>query len=298
MLPLCRRGAVPRPGVARVRVLPRFFAPLTAPAPAGYRRPPDLDPESHVRRAPLENQFTTLPWPKKYVDEVPFRTSRALLLRLLGDTLRRAIVGAAWHPRPGRDSIRTLRGLPVDSLYRRMLRVSDNFLAEQLLLLCSTRVGLHDSLSGARVIRKLLKTSLKALPDPPVWVDGSGLSRLNLLTPRDLTAPAAPAAPASGGEAPVESCWRRAAAKAPCTCATLRPARPKPPGFGAKPAPSPIPATSRATCAAKAAACWPLRSSTTTLWATTKPRATKWNGCCGRCGRGGEAKFRRAAAVL
>ena len=38
---------------------------------------------------------------KKWVDEVPFRTSRTLLLRLLGDTLRRAIVGAAWRPRPG-----------------------------------------------------------------------------------------------------------------------------------------------------------------------------------------------------
>ena len=182
----------PRPGTAlapqRVRVLPRYFAPLTDPAPAGYRLSPDIDPESHVRRAPLENRFLILPWPRKYVDEVPFRTSRTLLLRLLGDTLRRAIVNTLWHPRLGRDTIQTLRGLPVDSLYRRMLRVSDNFLAEQLLLMCSTRVGLHDSLSSPRVIRHLLKNDLKNLPDPPTWVDGSGLSRLNLLTPRALTA--------------------------------------------------------------------------------------------------------------
>ncbi len=171
-----------------VRVLPRFFAPLTGPAPADYRRSPDLDPTTHVRRAPLENHFMTLPWPRAYVDEVPYRTSRALLLKLLGDTLRRAIAGSAWHPRFERDSVRTLPGLPVDSLYGRMLRVSDNFLAEQLLLLCSTRVGFHDSLSGPRVIRQLLKNDLKTLPDPPVWVDGSGLSRLNLLTPRDMTA--------------------------------------------------------------------------------------------------------------
>ena len=181
-------AAAGSPPLQRVRVFPRHFAPLTAPAVAGFRLSPDQDDEMHVFRAPLENSFTYLSGPKKWVDEVPYRTSRTLLLRLLGDTLRRAIVGVAWHPRPGRDSIRTLRGLRADSLYRRMLRVSDNFLAEQLLLMTSTQVGYRDSLSGQRVIRYLLKNQLKSLPDRPDWVDGSGLSRLNLLTPRTLTA--------------------------------------------------------------------------------------------------------------
>ena len=79
-----------------------------------------------------------------------------------------------------------MRSHPVDSLYRRMLRVSDNFLAEQLLLLCSTTLG-HDSLSTGRTIRFLLKNQLRTLPDAPAWVDGSGLSRLNLVTPRTFT---------------------------------------------------------------------------------------------------------------
>ena len=96
----------------------------------------------HVYRAQLDNRFTYVPIGKKWIDEVPYRTSRPLLLRLLGDTLRRAIVGTPWHPHPAHDSIRTLRGLRADSLYRRMLRVSDNFLAEQLLLMASSRVGL------------------------------------------------------------------------------------------------------------------------------------------------------------
>jgi len=173
----------------RVRVLPRHFAPLTAPAGPGFRLSPDQDDEEHVFRPPLENRFTYLSDGKKWVDELPFRTSRTLLLRLLGDTLRRAIVGTSWRPRAARgDSIRTLRGLPVDSVYRRMLRVSDNFLAEQVLLMAGTRVGYRDSLSGRRVIRQLLRTELARLPDAPVWVDGSGLSRLNLLTPRTLSA--------------------------------------------------------------------------------------------------------------
>jgi D-alanyl-D-alanine carboxypeptidase/D-alanyl-D-alanine-endopeptidase (penicillin-binding protein 4) len=184
----------PRPGAAavalpqRVRVAPRQFAPLTERASPEFRLSPDQDEEMHVFRAQLDNRFTYVASPRKWVDEVPYRTSRPLLLRLLGDTLRRAIVGSVWHPHPSRDSIRTLRGLRADSLYRRMLRVSDNFLAEQLLLMTSTQVGYRDSLSSQRAIRYVLRNNLKDLPDRPDWVDGSGLSRLNLLTPRTLTA--------------------------------------------------------------------------------------------------------------
>ena len=176
---------LPAPLPQRVRVQPRIFAPLTEPAPANFLSP-DIDPDTHVRRAPLENRFYAVSSGKKWVDEIPFRTSRTLLLHLLGDTLRRAIVGMPWRPRPA-DAVRTLRGLPVDSLYRRLIRVSDNFLAEQLLLMCSTTLG-HDSLSTGRAIRATLKKHLNDLPDRPSWVDGSGLSRLNLITPRSFTA--------------------------------------------------------------------------------------------------------------
>ncbi|HEX8328989.1 MAG TPA: D-alanyl-D-alanine carboxypeptidase [Hymenobacter sp.] len=190
--PKARAGGVAaaRPALAplpRVRVLPRYFAPLVSPATRDLLTP-GLDKDTHVLRDPLENRFHVLASTKKWVDETPFITSRGLMLRLLGDTLRRATSSAAWRPRPGLDSIRTLHGLRVDSLYRRMLRVSDNFLAEQLLLMCSTKIGNHDSLSTGRVIRYARQNLLTGLPDPVVWVDGSGLSRLNLITPRTLTA--------------------------------------------------------------------------------------------------------------
>ena len=117
-----------------------------------------------------------------------------------------------------------------------MLRVSDNFLAEQLLLMCSTRVGYRDSLSSRRAIRYLLKTTSKPCPTAPDWVDGSGLSRLNLLTPRTSRRvllrlhqelpEAAPAEPAGGRRRPGHP------AQALLRC---RPAHT--PGSGAKPAP-------------------------------------------------------------
>jgi D-alanyl-D-alanine carboxypeptidase/D-alanyl-D-alanine-endopeptidase (penicillin-binding protein 4) len=168
-------------GRAMPRIYPRFFGPLTQAAPAGTPNPQD----DHVRRLELENRFTVFPASKNWVDETPFRTSTALLQQLLQDTLHRPVEVVPFHIGP-QDSVWVVHGLPVDSLYRRLLRVSDNFLAEQLLLLCSSRLG-PDSLSTRRPIRVMQKLYLADLPDAPRWVDGSGLSRLNLITPRTMT---------------------------------------------------------------------------------------------------------------
>jgi D-alanyl-D-alanine carboxypeptidase/D-alanyl-D-alanine-endopeptidase (penicillin-binding protein 4) len=65
-----------------------------------------------------------------------------------------------------------------------MMLESDNFLAEQLMLMVSDR--LFQRLDTERAIEFMLKTYLFDLPDPPKWVDGSGLSRHNLFTPRAM----------------------------------------------------------------------------------------------------------------
>ncbi|WP_048826046.1 D-alanyl-D-alanine carboxypeptidase/D-alanyl-D-alanine-endopeptidase [Hymenobacter sp. DG25B] len=169
-----------RAGKAQPLVLPQVFTASIEPAPSGY-----LNRSDHVRRAVLENKFFVMPIQKNWVDETPFRTSPALLMSLLQDTLHRPILPAPWQAR-AQEQVHTLAGLPVDSLYRRMIQVSDNFLAEQLLLMCSSRLG-PDSLNTARTIRTMKQRYLHDLPDAPVWVDGSGLSRQNLITPRDMT---------------------------------------------------------------------------------------------------------------
>lgn len=79
---------------------------------------------------------------------------------------------------------RLWRGAPLPPILKEMMLESDNFLAEQLLLMVSDR--LFQTLDTERAIEYLLKTHLNDLPDQPKWVDGSGLSRHNLFTPRSM----------------------------------------------------------------------------------------------------------------
>jgi D-alanyl-D-alanine carboxypeptidase/D-alanyl-D-alanine-endopeptidase (penicillin-binding protein 4) len=77
-----------------------------------------------------------------------------------------------------------LHSQPSDSLFRRMMYRSDNFFAEQTLLMVSNeRLAF---MNDAKIIDTLLKMDLKDLPQKPVWVDGSGLSRYNLFSPQDF----------------------------------------------------------------------------------------------------------------
>ena len=74
-----------------------------------------------------------------------------------------------------------LYSVSSDSLFKRMMEVSDNFLAEQLLILSSST--LSDTLNSAKARKYIMDNYLQELEHPPRWVDGSGLSRYNLFTP-------------------------------------------------------------------------------------------------------------------
>ncbi|RYE37328.1 MAG: peptidase S13, partial [Sphingobacteriales bacterium] len=76
---------------------------------------------------------------------------------------------------------KTWYSVPSDTLYRNMLLPSDNFIAEQILLNIAATNGLE--MNTPIVIDYIIKNLLQDLPDKPIWVDGSGLSRYNLFTP-------------------------------------------------------------------------------------------------------------------
>ena len=73
---------------------------------------------------------------------------------------------------------------PTDSLLTPMMHRSDNFFAEQTLLMASNEhLGY---MNDEAIIDSLLKNDLKDIPQKPTWVDGSGLSRYNLFTPQSF----------------------------------------------------------------------------------------------------------------
>ncbi len=79
---------------------------------------------------------------------------------------------------------KVFKGGRMEPLWIEMLQESDNFVAEQMLLMISDE--LFGEMNAERAIDYILKNHLSDLPDKPQWVDGSGLSRYNLMTPRSM----------------------------------------------------------------------------------------------------------------
>jgi D-alanyl-D-alanine carboxypeptidase/D-alanyl-D-alanine-endopeptidase (penicillin-binding protein 4) len=119
---------------------------------------------------------------------VPFANDAALTEKLLEQAIPglrfTKASGAHLTQQDSSRSINTLYSRPLDSLLAPMMLVSDNFYSEQLLSMAANEfLGAPDQ---TQLIDTLLNTALGFLADRPVWIDGSGLSRYNLCTPRSL----------------------------------------------------------------------------------------------------------------
>ena len=139
----------------------------------------------YVQRDVLSNKFIypAIAPPKDYKQEIPWKTSDGLTLELLQDTLKKEVTAISMAMKY---STGVIYDANADTVYKHMLQPSDNFIAEQLLLVCSSTR--FDVLSTDSVIRYSKTHYLNDLPDEPHWIDGSGLSRYNMFTPRSIVA--------------------------------------------------------------------------------------------------------------
>ena len=136
---------------------------------------------SGVHRAEFSNQFSRSADVKSGSQDVPFRWSAGLAAQLLSDTLHRSV---AVVNLPVSANARLLRGSSTDSLYKRMLQVSDNQFAEQIFFMISAERNSATLNPGGELRR--IADSLRYPSASARWVDGSGLSRYNAFTPNVL----------------------------------------------------------------------------------------------------------------
>lgn len=132
----------------------------------------------------LGNRMYLSPGEEK-IKRIPFYN--APVVEMLRDTLKhQSFFGSSWLLKKGdlETKYKIVHSQPTDSLFIPMMHNSDNFFAEQTLLMAGNeRLGY---MSDEAIIDTLLHTDLKDIPQQPKWVDGSGLSRYNLFTPQSF----------------------------------------------------------------------------------------------------------------
>ncbi|WP_158559406.1 D-alanyl-D-alanine carboxypeptidase/D-alanyl-D-alanine-endopeptidase [Deminuibacter soli] len=136
-----------------------------------------------LHRSRNSNLFYTVASQQAFTaDAIPFVTNG---LQGTAAILNQQLNGRVTvQPQLPAGATKLIHSQPTDSLLKITMHRSDNFFAEQTLLMVSNeKLGV---MSDARIIDTLLKTDLNDLPQRPKWVDGSGLSRYNLFSPQDL----------------------------------------------------------------------------------------------------------------
>lgn len=132
--------------------------------------------KTSVHRAYDENTFY-YPENKTRTVETPLIIDSLLVAKLWDDIAP----GKVFITPYSNKKMQTAYSIPTDSVLKRMMYVSDNFLAEQLLVLSSSTSSKKLRSYGIR--QSILKHQLNDLKQQPRWVDGSGLSRYNLFSP-------------------------------------------------------------------------------------------------------------------
>ena len=132
--------------------------------------------------------FTTNENNKSKYFQVPFSqedTPMVKAIELLNDTLGKKI-SFQKNSTYASNNFKTIKTVPTDSLLKIMMLRSDNFYADQIVLMASEQ--LFGRMDDAALIDSAKKLFFADLPQSMRWADGSGLSRYNLNTPENYIA--------------------------------------------------------------------------------------------------------------
>ena len=141
--------------------------------------------ENVIIKSPGKNKFEVYLNGKsnQFIQEVPFETNGIEMgAHLLQQQLGKSVIVKSDKIKKG--VFKPLYSQKTDTFFKIMMHRSDNFYAEQTLLMASEKQLGY--MSENDIIDTLLKSSFKDIPQQPRWVDGSGLSRYNLFSPQDF----------------------------------------------------------------------------------------------------------------
>ena len=169
-------------------ITPSFFKNLFEPVDSVIRMP-----YIAVERTLGQASFTIIAANEKFIaQDIPFKTSAYNSLAILQDSIGKLdtakkvnfLYDKLTSYSNDLPTLKSIYSQASDSLLRPMMHNSDNFFAEQTLLMVSNeKLGF---MSDELIIDTLLQTDFKDLPQKPRWQDGSGLSRYNLFSPNDF----------------------------------------------------------------------------------------------------------------
>lgn len=166
-------------GERYIAVKPKFFADKLSGNPFADNK------KFSIHRNRYHNQFYLNESDENFnISKVPFITNGGnTTAEILQSELKKNVgFGDLSSDIITKDSI--IHSQPTDSLFKPMMHRSDNFFAEQTLLMVSNEhLGY---MNDEDIIDTLLKKDLSDVPQKPKWVDGSGLSRYNLFTPQSF----------------------------------------------------------------------------------------------------------------
>ena len=172
-----RRRALSRNDDGEINVTPSLFGHLVTEEIRSEEQLP------LILRGRADNEFTFYQEADTITFErdVPFHFADTLVTYLLSDTLGREVRQSDQRLT---ENTEILYSIPMDTLYKRMLLPSDNFIAEQILLMISFMQ--FGEINSDNAIDFVIEKYLNELPQKPRWVDGSGLSRYNLFAPESI----------------------------------------------------------------------------------------------------------------
>ncbi|HQV05366.1 MAG: D-alanyl-D-alanine carboxypeptidase [Chitinophagaceae bacterium] len=166
-----------------IKTIPSFFERDVKFAPGAEAK------NAIINRRLDDNTFTITKGNEPFEkSEMPFVTDGfSTTLSLLPDTLHKALDFVPVQGNlPAISNPVMIYSQPTDAMLKPLMHRSDNFYAEQSLMMVSQK--LLGVMNDRKIIQHILQTDFKDLPQRPSWADGSGLSRYNLFTPQDIVA--------------------------------------------------------------------------------------------------------------